>query len=46
MISKIIYSLSSYVIMPKNLVSLLGLVNNAKIGVLYGFFVDSFKLGS
>nr|YP_009295360.1 hypothetical chloroplast RF20 [Dasya binghamiae]AOH77372.1 hypothetical chloroplast RF20 [Dasya binghamiae] len=40
-ISKMIYS---YKIYKKN--RILNLINNMKIGIIYGLFVDAFKLGS
>lgn len=39
-ISKIIYSLKKY----QN--KYLNFINNIKIGIIYGLFVDAFKLGS
>jgi hypothetical protein len=44
-ISKSIYSISKKELNNHFLI-LITLINNLKIGIIYGFFVDSFKLGS
>ena len=40
-ISKIIYSYNK-----KKYIDIVTLINNIKIGIIYGLFVDAFKLGS
>nr|YP_010330253.1 hypothetical protein MW505_pgp028 [Porphyridium aerugineum]UNJ17969.1 hypothetical protein [Porphyridium aerugineum] len=46
-VSKLIYSINKEQIQKhKSYVTSLTIINNIKIGVIYGFFVDSFKLGS
>ena len=47
-ISKIIYQCNNLKILPKKSIMtvLFKQCNNIKIGILYGLFVDAFKLGS
>lgn len=47
MISKIVYSIDISVNnLNKPRLLFFALLNNVKLGIIYGFFVDSFKLGS
>lgn len=47
-ISKVIYQYRSLKVVPRNsiITEFLKQCNNIKIGILYGLFVDAFKLGS
>lgn len=47
-ISKIIYQYKNLTILPKKsiITEIFKQCNNIKIGILYGLFVDAFKLGS
>lgn len=47
-ISKIIYQYKNLTILPKEsiITEIFKQCNNIKIGILYGLFVDAFKLGS
>lgn len=47
-ISKVIYKYKTFKVVPKSsiITELLKQCNNIKIGILYGLFVDAFKLGS
>lgn len=42
-LSKLIYSIK---LKSRNSMVIFTIINNIKLGVIYGFFVDSFKLGS
>nr|YP_008965802.1 conserved hypothetical plastid protein [Porphyridium purpureum]ATJ02992.1 hypothetical protein [Porphyridium purpureum]BAO23778.1 conserved hypothetical plastid protein [Porphyridium purpureum] len=47
MVSKLVYTIdvsSNYI--KKRRLLFFSLLNNIKLGIIYGFFVDSFKLGS